>query len=47
MLMKNLYKFYSSADIHWVNIVWRAHYQNGDLANENYYRGSFWWRDCI
>jgi hypothetical protein len=47
LMMKNLYKFYNRADIPWVNLVWRAHYGNGELPDENHLKGSFWWKDCL
>jgi hypothetical protein len=41
LLMKNLYKFYKNLDIPWVNLIWKASYQNGDLPYENHLKGSF------
>jgi hypothetical protein len=46
-MMKNFHKFYSKSDIPWVNLVWRAHYGNGELPDENHLKASFWWKDCL
>jgi hypothetical protein len=46
MLLKFLHKFYSKADIPWVNLVWDNYYRNGKLPGQNK-KGSFWWRDIV
>lgn len=45
--MKQLHKFYSHADIPWVNLVWQAHYHNDAAPQSCNSKGSFWWRDCM
>lgn len=44
MLMKFLHKFFSRADIPWVNLVWENYYSNGQLPRQ---RVRFWWRDVV
>ena len=34
-------------DIPWVNLIWKAYYQNGTLPDHNSKKGSFWWRNCL
>lgn len=46
MLLKFLHKFFSKADMAWVNLVWENYYSNGELPGQNH-RGSFWWRDIL
>lgn len=46
MLLKFLHKFFSRADIPWVNLVWDNYYSEGELPGQRK-RGSFWWRDIV
>jgi hypothetical protein len=46
LLLKNLHQFYNRQDIPWVNLVWQAYYNNGQLPSNNANKGSFWWKDC-
>lgn len=46
MLLKFLHKFFSRADIPWVNLIWDNYYSEGELPGQRK-RGSFWWRDVI
>lgn len=34
ILLKFLHKFYSKADIPWVNLVWENYYSNGELPGQ-------------
>jgi hypothetical protein len=46
LLLKQLHKFYSKADIQWVALIWQKYYNNivPYLTRE---RGSFWWKDIF
>jgi hypothetical protein len=44
--MKNLDKFYSKADLPWVNLVWSQYYGRGRVP-DNLRKGSFWWRSIL
>jgi hypothetical protein len=46
LLLKFLNKFFTKADIPWVNLVWNNYYSNGRLPGQQR-RGSFWWRDIV
>jgi hypothetical protein len=46
-MMKNLYKFYNEKDTPWVELIWKAFYQNGKLPSVDHQKGSFWWKDCV
>jgi hypothetical protein len=46
LLMKNLDKFFSKADLPWVKLIWPQYYSNGKIP-ENEMRGSFWWRSVL
>jgi hypothetical protein len=46
MLMKFLHKFYSKADIPWINLVWAQYYSRDKLPGQHK-KGSFWWRDIV
>jgi hypothetical protein len=41
LLMKQLHKFYSKADVPWVHLVWALYGDNVPHASSK--RGSFWW----
>lgn len=48
LLLKYLYKFYSKAELPWVQLTWQKLYRNGTRPphlRKNV--GSFWWRDII
>jgi hypothetical protein len=45
LLMKQLHKFYSKADVPWVHLVWALYGDNVPHASSK--RGSFWWRDIF
>jgi hypothetical protein len=30
-----------------VDLIWKAHYQNGKVPNADHQKGSFWWKDCV
>ena len=47
LLIKNLYKFYNRQDLPWVDLLWKAYYQNGSLPSQSNCKGSFWWRSCV
>jgi hypothetical protein len=47
LMIKNLYKFYNSRDLPWVDLLWKAYYSNGNLPSSNNPRGSFWWKSCV
>ena len=47
LIMKNLFKFFNSHDIPWVQLLWNAHYQNGKIPIKQQQKGSFWWRNCV
>jgi hypothetical protein len=42
LMIKNIFKFYNSGDIPWVNLLWRAYYNEGlsNISRRN--RGFFW-----
>jgi hypothetical protein len=46
LLLKQLDKFYSKANIQWVNLIWHKYYTNivPHLARE---KSSFWWKDIL
>jgi hypothetical protein len=46
MLLKFLHKFFSQADIPWVNLIWTKYYNSGKLPGQQK-KGSFWWRDVV
>jgi hypothetical protein len=43
LLMKNLDKFFSKADLPWVKLIWSQYYTNGKISGSRM-EGSFWWR---
>jgi hypothetical protein len=45
LLMKQLHKFYSRADIPWVKLVWALYAPGAPHAQSS--RGSFWWKDVF
>jgi hypothetical protein len=46
LLMKNLDKFFSKADLPWVNLIWSQYYGNGQVSR-NSRKCSFWWRSIL
>jgi hypothetical protein len=34
LLMKNLHKFYSNADLPWVKLIWSKYYNNGKFPGQ-------------
>ena len=46
LLMKHLHKFYSRADLPWVQLLWDKYYNQGTLPVIRK-RGSFLWRDVL
>jgi hypothetical protein len=46
LLMKYLDKFYSKANIPWVQLIWSSYYTNSAPHAEKLC-GSFWWRDIF
>lgn len=46
LLMKKVYKFFNHHDTPWVNLVWRAYYNNGTTHNASSNTGPFFWKDC-
>jgi hypothetical protein len=46
LLLKQLHKFYSKADIPWVKLVWSL-YSSNSVPHAQTTRGSFWWRDIF
>jgi hypothetical protein len=46
LLLKNLDKFFSKADLHWVKLIWSQYYGNGQVPG-NPMKGSFWWRSVL
>jgi hypothetical protein len=46
LLLKNLHKFYSKADLTWVKLIWNKYYNNGRLPGQ-IMKGSFWWRSLL
>ena len=47
LLMKHLYKFMNRFDVPWVQLIWKAHYQNNKLPQVQAACGSFWWKDIL
>jgi hypothetical protein len=45
LLLKQLHKFYSKADVPWVHLVWSLYGEEVPHAKSK--RGSFWWRDIF
>jgi hypothetical protein len=45
LLMKNLHKFFTKADLSWVKLIWTKYYSNGKVPGD-LKKGSFWWR-CV
>jgi hypothetical protein len=45
LLLKQLHKFYSRADVPWVHLVWS--YYDGEAPHASRIQGSFWWRDVM
>jgi hypothetical protein len=45
LLLKQLHKFYSKANVPWVTLVWSL-YGDG-VPHAQYRRGCFWWRDIF
>jgi hypothetical protein len=41
LLMKNLHKFFSKANLPWVKLIWNKYYGNGSLPGQRK-KGSFW-----
>jgi hypothetical protein len=46
LLLKNLHKFFTKADIPWVNLLWTKYYRNGKVPG-HVIKGSFWWRHIL
>jgi hypothetical protein len=46
LLMKNLHKFFSKANLLWVKLIWNKYYGNGSLPGQRK-KGSFWWRSVL
>jgi hypothetical protein len=46
LIIKFLYKFFNRQDIPWVQLIWKAHYNDERIPHEKAVKGSFWWRDC-
>jgi hypothetical protein len=44
--MKNLDKFFSKADLPWVNLVWSQYYGNSRVP-DNLRKRFFWWRSIL
>jgi hypothetical protein len=48
LLMKHLHKFYSRAQIPWVQLVWDKYYAGGKLPIQSItFKGSFRWIDNL
>lgn len=47
LMMKNLSKFFNANDLPWVQLLWKAHYDDGSVPTLNQQKGSFWWRSCV
>ena len=47
LLMKYIFKFMNKDDLPWVKLIWKAHYENDRLPQNNRPVGSFWWKDCL
>lgn len=47
LLMKNIFKFYNCYDIPWVNLLWKAYYNDGlaNISRRN--KGSFWCKSYL
>jgi hypothetical protein len=45
LLLKQLHKFYSKADVPWVKLVWSLY--GNSIPHAQSKRGSFWWRDIF
>jgi hypothetical protein len=46
LLLKNLDKKSSRANLPWVNLIWSQYYSNGRVPR-TIKRGSFWWRNIL
>jgi hypothetical protein len=46
LLLKQLHKFHSKANIPWVKLVWSL-YSSNSIPHAQTTRGSFWWRDIF
>jgi hypothetical protein len=46
LLMKNLYKFFTKANLPWVKLIWTKYYSNGKVPGD-LKKGSFWWRGVL
>jgi hypothetical protein len=46
LLMKNLHKFFTKADLPWVKLIWTKYYSNGKVPGD-LKKGSFWWRGVL
>jgi hypothetical protein len=47
LLLKHLDKFFNKQNIPWVNLIWNTYYSNGELAQAEKEKGSFWWKDLL
>jgi hypothetical protein len=41
-----MHKFFSKAEILWVEMIWEKHYANGKLPTSTK-KQPFWWRDNL
>jgi hypothetical protein len=46
LLIKNLDKFFSRADLPWVKLIWSQYYANGPMSDSSK-KCSFWWRSIL
>jgi hypothetical protein len=46
LLLKNLHKFFSKADLPWVKLLWSQYYAFGQVPGQ-FKRWSFWWRNNL
>ena len=46
LLIKFLDKFYNKVDTPWVQLVWKAYY-NDKVPHVDNLRGSYWWKDIM
>ena len=46
LLLKQLHKFYSRANVLWVTLIWNTYYQN-KVPHASREVGSFWWKDIL
>lgn len=46
LLSKHLFKFYSKANIPWVQLIWNTYY-DGVVPHATILCGSYWWKDIM